>query len=164
MSCNVEIERKFRVKGEFKHLAVKSIRIKQGYLCDDEGRTVRVRLWNDQGRLTIKGPSSKDGLSRFEWEICIPTDEAENLFKLCLPGGVEKTRYIVPWKGLTFEVDEFAGANRGLTLAEVELTDENEKVELPPFIGDEVTGDERFYNSYLSRHPFGEWGVRGNNG
>lgn len=151
-----EIERKFLVKGEFRHLATADSRICQGYLSDDPERTVRVRIYGDKGFITIKGAS--DGMSRFEWEKEIPVDEAEMLLRLCLPGIVEKVRHIVPMGDLKFEVDEFFGENKGLTMAEIELPDENTEVELPCWVGDEVTGDKRYYNSYLSKCPFQKWG------
>lgn len=151
-----EIERKFLVSGEFRHLATASNRICQGYLSDDPERTVRVRIYGDKGFITIKGASN--GMSRFEWEKEIPVDEAEMLLRLCLPGIVEKVRHIVPMGDLKFEVDEFFGENKGLTMAEIELPDENTEVELPCWVGDEVTGDKRYYNSYLSKCPFPKWG------
>lgn len=152
-----EIERKFLVAGPFKQLARGSVRIRQGYLCSDEDRTVRVRLWGDEGRLTVKGRSTAGGLSRPEWEVPIGREDAEQLLQLCLPGIIDKTRYLVPWDGLTFEVDEFYGENEGLLMAEVELPQTDTRIALPPFIGKEVTGDERYYNSYLALHPYSTW-------
>ena len=153
-----EIERKFLVAGEFRHLATAEYKICQGYLASDPQRTVRVRIKGDKGYLTIKGASTDDGLSRFEWEKEIAVNEAEMLMKLCLPGAIEKTRYIVPFGGLTFEVDVFGGENKGLTMAEVEIDCPDRPVQLPDWIGQEVTGDKRYYNSYLSQCPFGKWG------
>lgn len=150
-----EIERKFLVAGEFRHLATAKNRICQGYLSADPERTVRVRIYGDKGFITIKGASN--GMSRFEWEKEIPADEAEMLLRLCLPGMVEKVRYIVPMDDLKFEVDEFFGENEGLVMAEIELPDENRKIELPDWLGEEVTGDKRYYNSYLSKCPFSRW-------
>ena len=152
-----EIERKFLVRGEFKHLASSKYRICQGYLSADPERTVRVRIKGDKGYLTIKGASTADGLSRFEWEKEIAVNEAEMLLKLCLPTAIKKTRYIVPLDNLKIEVDEFEGENAGLTLAEIELDNANQQVNLPDWLGMEVTGDERYYNSYLSQNPFGKW-------
>lgn len=143
--------------GPFKQLARDSVRIRQGYLCSDEDRTVRVRLWGDEGRLTVKGRSTAGGLSRPEWEVPIGREDAEQLLQLCLPGIIDKTRYLVPWNGLTFEVDEFYGENEGLLMAEVELPQADTRVALPPFIDKEVTGDERYYNSYLALHPYSTW-------
>ena len=152
-----EIERKFLVKSEFRHLATAEYKICQGYLAADPQRTVRVRIKGDKGYLTIKGASTADGLSRFEWEKEIAVNEAEMLLKLCLPGTIEKTRYIVPFGGLTFEVDEFFGENAGLVMAEVELESATQQVSLPEWLGQEVTGDKRYYNSYLSQRPFSKW-------
>ncbi|MBO7146060.1 MAG: CYTH domain-containing protein [Salinivirgaceae bacterium] len=152
-----EIERKFLVKSEFRHLATAEYKICQGYLAADPQRTVRVRIKGDKGYLTIKGASTADGLSRFEWEKEIAANEAEMLLKLCLPGAIEKTRYIVPFGCLTFEVDEFFGENAGLVMAEVELESATQQVSLPEWLGQEVTGDKRYYNSYLSQRPFSKW-------
>lgn len=151
----VEIERKFLVKGEYKHLATKQYRICQGYLSVDPMRTVRVRIKGDKGFITIKSASKQ--LARFEWEKEISTNEAEQLLALCLPTIIDKVRYIVPFGGLIFEVDEFMAANEGLVMAEVELDSEEQKVVLPSWIGKEVTGNVRYYNSYLSENPFSEW-------
>lgn len=153
-----EIERKFLVRGEdFKQQAVSSSYIKQGYILSGGGRTVRVRIRDEKGFLTIKGPSRNGGLSRYEFEKEITLDEAEHLMALCEPGVVEKRRYIVPFRDHVFEVDEFFGDNDGLVFAEVELNDENESFEKPEFIGTEVTGDRRFYNSHLRRFPYLLW-------
>jgi len=146
----IEIERKFLVSGEYKHLAVHAYRVKQGYLCHIPGKTIRVRVRDDQGFLTIKGPGSASGMSRFEWEIEIPVSDAEQLMALCEGIIVDKVRYIIPYEGHTFEVDEFHGVHEGLTIAEVELTSESESFSRPSFLGAEVTGDKRYYNSYLS--------------
>lgn len=144
-----EIERKFLVKGEYKQYASSSTRITQAYLCTDPERTIRVRIYGDKGFLTIKGLSSTDGLSRFEWEKEISLSEAENLLKICKPGTIDKTRYLVPVGKHTFEVDEFYGDNEGLTIAELELQSEDEEFARPSWLGDEVTGDSRYYNSSL---------------
>ena len=153
----LEIEHKFLVRGEYKSLASSSTRIVQGYICSDRGRTVRVRIRDDRGYLTIKGPSLDGGLSRYEFEKEITLDEAKRLMSLCEPGIIDKRRYLVPFKEHVFEVDEFYGDNEGLTMAEVELSSTGESFEKPAFIGREVTGDRRFYNSSLRANPFREW-------
>ena len=148
-----EIERKFLVTGEFKSLATESIRITQGYLCSVPERNVRVRMKGDKGFITIKGISSS-GISRFEWEQEIPVADAEELLKICEPGIINKTRYLVPAEKHTFEVDEFYGDNEGLVVAEIELTSEDETFEKPAFLGREVTMDLRYYNSMLIKNPY----------
>lgn len=153
-----EIERKFLVCGDdYKRQAYSHSRIKQGYICSGRGRTVRVRLRDNCGYLTIKGPSQNGGLSRYEFEKEITLDEAEHLFELCEPGVIDKTRWLVKSGSHTFEVDEFHGDNAGLVMAEVELGAEDEPYEKPDFIGLEVTGDRRFYNSSLRAQPFSAW-------
>lgn len=149
-----EIERKFLVSGDFKQEACDSFRLVQGYISTDPDGTVRVRIKGEQGFLTIKGRSSLDGLSRYEWEKEIPVSEALELMNLCVSGVIDKTRYLVPYGGHTYEVDVFHGANEGLVLAEIELADEQEMFEKPSWLGEEVTGDVRYYNSMLSLHPF----------
>lgn len=147
----IEIERKFLVKvSDYKKEAHRKTKIIQGYLTKDPKRTVRVRIRENQGFLTIKGISSKDGLSRFEWEKEIPINEAKELITLCLPTIIEKTRYEVTYKGVLFEVDEFEGTHSGLVLVEVELNSTEDIFEKPIWVGKEVTGDEKYYNSYLS--------------
>jgi CYTH domain-containing protein len=126
----------------------------QGYICSDQDRTVRVRVRGDKGFLTIKGRSSADWLSRYEWEKEIPASEAVELMALCGSGVIDKTRYLVPFGRHTYEVDVFHGANEGLVLAEIELAEEQETFEKPSWLGEEVTGDPRYYNSMLSLHPF----------
>ena len=152
-----EIERKFLVEGHFKDQAYAQSHIVQGYICSACGRTVRVRIRDDRGYLTIKGASADNGLSRYEWEKEIPLAEAEELMKLCEPGVIDKTRYLVRSGHHIFEVDEFYGDNEGLILAEVELSAPDEAYEKPSFIGREVTGDIRFYNSHLMKYPFKAW-------
>ena len=153
-----EIERKFLVKdGRYKDQSFAHSRIRQGYICSGHGRTVRVRIRDTRGYLTIKGPSTNGGLSRYEFEKEITLDEAEHLMQLCEPGVIEKTRYLVKSGIHTFEVDEFYGENEGLVMAEVELSSEDEPYEKPDFIGEEVTGDRRYYNSYLRSNPFSLW-------
>ncbi len=154
----LEIERKFLVRdSSYKQLATSSSRIKQGYICSGHGRTVRVRTRGEQAFLTIKGPSVDGGLTRYEFEKEITLDEAEHLFRLCEPGIIDKTRYLVPSGHHTFEVDEFYGDNEGLVMAEVELSRPNQPYEAPPFIGREVTGDRRYYNSHLRQYPYKLW-------
>ena len=121
------------------------------------GRTVRVRIRDDKGYLTIKGPSDDSGLGRYEWEKEIPLHEAQELMKLCEPGMIDKTRYLVRSGNHVFEVDEFYGENEGLTVAEVELSSADEAYEKPAFIGEEVTGDVKYYNSFLMKNPFSKW-------
>ncbi|OJU38443.1 MAG: adenylate cyclase [Bacteroidales bacterium 45-6] len=154
----IEIERKFLVAGDFKGDAYEAKTIKQGYiLSEGKGRNVRIRVKGDKGFITIKGPGSDSGTSRFEWEMEIPVDEAEQLLLICNEGKIEKVRHLVKSGKHTFEVDEFHGENEGLIVAEVELTDENEAFESPSWLGKEVTGDVRYYNSYLSQHPYSGW-------
>jgi adenylate cyclase len=152
-----EIERKFLVKGGFKEAAFDALRITQGYLSTAPGRSVRVRLKGDKGFLTIKGPSRDGGLSRFEWEKEIGADEARELLALCEPGLIDKTRWLVKAGIHTFEVDEFHGDNEGLIMAEVELSAPDEPYEKPDWLGQEVTGDRRYYNSSLRVNPFAKW-------
>lgn len=155
----LEIERKFLVCGEFRQDAFAADRIAQGYICASRGRTVRVRIRSGKGYLTIKGPSTDDGLSRYEWEREIPVDEAEELLKLSETPVIDKTRYLVRnTDGVhVWEVDEFHGANEGLVVAEVELSDADERFDRPLWIGREVTGERKYYNSSLSTVPFSAW-------
>lgn len=152
-----EIERKFLVRGEFKHLAHKETRITQGYLSSVPERTVRVRTKGDKGFITIKGMGNASGASRFEWEKEIPAEEVRDLLKICEPGVIDKTRYQVKAGPHTYEVDEFYGENQGLIVAEVELGTENETFEKPEWLGEEVTGEVKYYNSMLMKHPFTKW-------
>ena len=156
---NIETERKFLVRGDsFKSEAVRTLRIKQGYIAHDAGRTVRVRIADDKGFLTIKGPSMNGGISRLEWEREIPLQDAEDLMLLCKDGKIDKTRFIIPAaNGRKFEVDEFYGDNEGLVMAEIELGSEDEAFVRPSWLGDEVTGDKRYYNSHLLTYPFKDW-------
>ena len=155
---NTEIERKFLVLDDsYKREAFASSHIRQGYICSERGRTVRVRIRDDQGYLTIKGPSLDGGLSRYEFEQGIPLDDAEMLMTLCEPGRIDKTRWLVRSGDHTFEVDEFHGDNDGLVMAEVELRTPDEKPIIPHFIGKEVTGDRRYYNSQLRLRPYRTW-------
>lgn len=154
----IEIERKFLVLSEnFKKEAQKQIRIKQGFLSTDKARTVRVRIKGNKGFLTIKGESSANGLSRFEWEKEISINDANDLLKLCKPTIIDKIRYEIPLGRHVFEVDEFFGENEGLTVAEVELKTENDVFETPKWLGKEITGTVKYYNSQLSKLPYKDW-------
>lgn len=152
-----EIERKFLVSSPaWREAVTQSTRLRQGYLCLDPARTVRVRVSGTQGWLTIKGPG--EGSSRTEFEYPLPLNDATDLLDhLCLRPQIDKTRHLVPHGGLTIEVDVFHGDNEGLVMAEVELTVADTHLELPPWIGREVTGDHRYFNAYLSQHPFRTW-------
>ena len=155
-----EIERKFRVLDDsYKALAYDHTRIEQGYICSGSGRTVRVRIRGDRGYLTIKGPSRDGGLSRYEFETEVALADAQELMQLCEPGTIQKERWLVRMAdGHVFEVDEFFGDNDGLVMAEVELSDADEAFQRPAFLGDEVTGDRRYYNAHLRRYPYCMWG------
>lgn len=153
----LEIERKFLVKADFKSNAYTSIRIVQGYLSSVPERTVRVRIKGDKAYLTIKGIGNNGGLTRYEWEKEIPVNDAEDLLKLCEPGIIDKVRYLVKSDRHTFEVDEFYGDNEGLTVAEIELTDEDEHFLRPDWLGEEVTGDSKYYNASLIKNPYNKW-------
>ena len=147
----IEIERKFLIKStSFIQLAHKSVKMTQGYLSRDPERTVRVRLVDDKGIITIKGQSSASGMSRFEWEKEIERKEAEELLALALENKIEKIRYYVKWEEVVIEVDVFKGIHQGLILAEIELKSEKKRINLPQWIGKEVTGKIEYYNSYLS--------------
>lgn len=153
-----EIERKFLVRKELWPKVRKGagLAVRQGYLCTDPARTVRVRMVDRSAYLTIKGPSR--GYARSEFEYPIPADEAEYLLeKLCVRPLIEKTRYRIRFKGRLFEVDEFGAENKGLLLAELELQDESEKPDLPEWIGEEVSADPRYFNSSLTERPFSTW-------
>jgi len=156
----LEIERKFLVRGSrYRDAATSSSRIRQGYICSGHGRTVRVRIRDARAFLTIKGPAGTDGLARYEFEKEITLDEARHLMDICEPPFIDKTRFLVPSPDgrHTFEVDEFYGDNAGLVMAEVELGAADETFLKPDFIGDEVTGDRRFYNGHLRKMPFIVW-------
>jgi adenylate cyclase len=152
-----EIERKFLVKGEFKKFAAKQTRITQGYLSSVPERTVRVRVKGDKGFITVKGVGNASGASRYEWEKEIPVAEVMELLKICEPGVIDKTRYNIPAGNFTFEVDEFYGENQGLVVAEVELKSESDVFEKPEWLGEEVTGDKKYYNSMLMKNPYTKW-------
>jgi len=154
----IEIERKFLVVSEvYKAESYKSTRITQGFLSTNPERTVRVRIKGTQGFLTIKGKSNTSGTSRFEWEKEIDLQEAEDLLKLCQKGIIDKIRYEVKSNAHIYEIDEFFGENNGLVIAEIELNSEDEAFEKPNWLGSEVTGDNKYYNSQLSTTPFCEW-------
>lgn len=154
----LEIERKFLVEGDsYRDTAYSSDRIVQGYLCRSNGNSVRVRIRGSHGYLTIKGPSLDGGLSRYEWEREISLSEAEELLLLCGNAKIEKRRYLVKCGIHTYEIDEFYGDNNGLVVAEIELSDKDEPFERPDFLGREVTGEARYYNSHLTRFPYKDW-------
>lgn len=144
-----EIERKFRVKGEFRHLAVKEISIIQSYLSIDPDKTIRVRITDNEAFLTIKGRSSKNSIARSEWEFPIPFSDANEVMCVCLPGKIIKTRYLIPSGNHTFEVDVFHDKHEGLIIAEIELSSEDEYFEQPEWLGVEVTGIPEYYNANL---------------
>lgn len=152
-----EIEKKFLVKGDFKKFSKKETRITQGYLSSVPERTVRVRIKGEKGFITIKGIGNASGASRFEWEKEIPVTEVEQLLEICEPGVIDKTRFLVESGPHTFEVDEFYGENEGLIVAEVELSSENESFIKPEWLGEEVTGDSKYYNSMLMKNPYKKW-------
>jgi adenylate cyclase len=174
-----EIERKFRLSGDFRPYVTESYRIAQGYLSSVPERTVRVRIKGNRGYVTIKGIGNASGASRYEWERRIPLRDANELMLLAEPGAIDKTRYIIPEtvpseskvrrvldsvlhvlcirKKLFFEVDVFHGENDGLELAEIELRKENQPFKRPHWLSKEVTGDKRFYNSFLAKHPYKTW-------
>ncbi len=153
-----EIEKKFLVKSDaFKKEAFKETRITQGYLSSVPERTVRVRVKGEKGFITVKGIGNETGASRFEWEKEIPTSDVQDLLKICEPGVIDKTRYLVKNGEYAWEVDEFYGDNDGLVVAEIELPAEDAKFDVPEWIGEEVTGDKRFYNSMLMKNPYKNW-------
>lgn len=155
---SLEIERKFLVNGnDYVKAAYDRYGIVQGYIAHQNGNTVRIRITDTDAILTIKGPSDEKGMSRYEWNHKIDVEDAKELLALCGSGLIEKTRYLVHSGPHVFEVDEFHGDNEGLVVAEVELQSETEPFERPEFIGQEVTGDRRYYNSHLIRHPYRLW-------
>jgi CYTH domain-containing protein len=151
----IEIERKFLVVHDsWKSIAGEGLFCRQGYLCSGDGKTVRVRVMGEHAFLTIKGPTN--GISRAEFEYGIPVADAECLFTLC-GNLVEKTRYIVTHAGQAWELDVFSGMNAGLVVAEIELESEQQEIDVPDWLGREVSGDTRYYNASLSVHPFMLW-------
>ena len=161
----LEIERKFLFRGDFMPYVTSSERIAQGYLSSVPERTVRVRIRGDRGYLTIKGAGNAEGTARYEWEKEIPLQDAQELMAICEPGVIDKTRHIVEISSDTsqgrpafvFEVDVFHGQNDGLIMAEIELESPEESFPRPEWLSDEVTGDKRYYNSWLAAHPFSTW-------
>lgn len=153
-----EIERKFLVKGAYKKYAITKTKIVQGFLSTVPERTVRVRINDDKGFLTVKGIGNKSGASRYEWEKEISLEDAKDLMAICEPGVIEKTRYLIKAaEDLIFEVDEFYGENEGLTVAEIELPSEDTEFSKPEWLGAEVTGKVNYYNSMLMKNPFKNW-------
>jgi adenylate cyclase len=154
----IEIERKFLISDDgWRAHADAGVDIRQGYLTNETGLSVRVRQKGDKGYLTIK--ASKDARSRFEYEYEIPRDDVTALLRHCGHGLIEKRRYHVRHGDLLWEIDVFDGQNKGLIMAEVELKHADEAVDLPPWVGPEVTTDPRFFNAYLARRPFKTWSV-----
>ena len=154
----LEIERKFLVQDDsFKTKSFSHSHIVQGYICSNEERTVRIRICDERAFITIKGPTPEGGLHCYEFETEILLDEGMQLMKLCEPGIIDKVRWLVKSGNHTFEVDEFFGDNEGLVMAEVELSSPDEQPIIPHFIGKEVTGDRRYYNSQLRRNPYRLW-------
>lgn len=151
----IEIERKFLVLNDAWREGAAPSRIVQGFLSRDPERIVRVRLWEDEAFLTVKGKGS--GLSRVEVEVAIPVEEARQLLPLCPPPLIEKTRHLVTWSGHLWEIDEFHGENEGLIIAEVELAAEDECFERPPWLGREVSDDFRYSNAALSERSWRDW-------
>ena len=145
------------VKGDFKPFSTSHSEIVQGYLSSIPERSVRIRIKGDKGFITVKGIGNESGASRFEWEKEISLEDAEALLKLCEPGIIDKTRYIVPAGNHTYEIDEFYGENEGLTIAEVELNNESEAFSKPDWLGQEVTGNPRYYNVMLMKNPYKNW-------
>ena len=155
---SLEIERKFLVKNDvFKKESFQQKIIKQGYLNSDKNRTVRIRISDHQGFITVKGVSNASGATRFEWEKEIDVTEATEMLSLCETTIIDKNRFMVESGKHIFEIDEFYGDNQGLIIAEIELNSENETFEKPTWLGAEVTGNAKYYNSYLSKFPFSTW-------
>ena len=144
-----ETERKFLVKSEFRHLAVKEITIIQSYLSIDPDKTIRLRIADDKAFLTVKSRPQKNSITRNEWEVQIPVTDAEEMMRVCLPGRIVKTRYLIPSGKHTFEVDVFHEKNEGLIIAEIELTKDDEHFDKPEWLGEEVTGIPQYYNANL---------------
>jgi adenylate cyclase len=145
----IEIERKFLVTGDFRPFVYESVRIVQGYLSSVPERTVRVRIKGDKAFITIKGIANESGTTRYEWEKEISVEDAHELLKICEPGTIDKIRYLIKFESYIYEVDEFFGANEGLIIAEIELKSEDAVFSKPEWLGTEVTGDKRYYNSEL---------------
>lgn len=152
-----ETERKFLVSGEYKSLTHNKTDIIQGYLSSVPARNVRIRVQGEKGFITVKGPGSASGMSRYEWEKEIPLHEAKELLAICEPGVIHKTRHYILHGGHTFEIDEFHEENQGLVIAEIELGSEDEVFEKPAWLGREVTGNKAYYNARLASHPYTSW-------
>jgi adenylate cyclase len=146
-----ETERKFLVKGKFMHLAISEINIIQSYLSKYPDKTVRLRITDDKGFLTIKSHIYPESITRHEWEFPISLSDAKEIMDVCLPGRIIKTRYLIPSGKHTFEVDVFHDKNEGLIIAEIELSSEDEPFEKPDWLGEEVTGKPEYYNSSLAK-------------
>jgi adenylate cyclase len=144
-----ETERKFLVKSEFRHLAVREIKIIQAYLTIDPQKTIRIRIADDKAYLTVKSRPKMNSITRNEWEVEIPANDAQEMMSLCLPGRIVKTRYLVPSGKHTYEIDVFHEKNEGLTVAEIELNSDDEIFDKPDWLGDEVTGLAQYYNANL---------------
>ena len=154
----IEIERKYLVKNNsFLDQSYKKVSIRQGFLNSDKNRVVRVRIKDDKGYLTIKGLSNSSGITRNEWEYQIDIQDAQELLSICEPSVIEKYRYYIKHDLLEFEVDVFKNDNEGLIIAEIELSDENQEFDKPDWLGKEVSGDDKYYNSSLSKKPFKSW-------
>ena len=154
----IEIERKYLVKNlEFKSFSREVKTITQGYINDDPNKSVRIRLIENNAYITIKGKPLNDGLSRYEWEKKISLDEGLDLLKLCKDQLISKKRYYINFKEFIIEVDEFLDKNKGLYIAEIELDSLNKKLRLPTWIGEEVTGINKYYNLNLISRPFTKW-------
>lgn len=154
----IEIERKYLVNSkDYRSLAYSKTHIIQGFLNSHPDRVVRIRIANDSAFLTVKGRSNSSGTTRFEWEKKIPVSEAEFLLELCEKEILEKIRYCVKTGNHIIEVDEFLGSNEGLVVAEIESENVNDNIEVPAWVGLEVTGDIKYYNSQLSKYPYNEW-------
>lgn len=152
-----EIERKFLVDGDYKSLSYRNFQIKQGYLSLSGVNVVRVRIKGEKAFITVKSALVEGKIKRHEWEYEIPIQDAEEMLTMCEDAVIEKTRYLVKEGDHVFEVDEFYGNNEGLLIAELELESEDESFEKPDWLGAEVTGNVRYYNSFLSIHPYKEW-------
>ena len=153
-----EIERKYLVtSSDFEAQTIRREHVVQGYLCADAGRTVRVRICGAEAFLTVKSAPDAHGLGRDEFEYPVPVADAQAMLMLCVAGIIDKVRHWVASGGHVWEVDVFHGANEGLTVAELELASENEPFDLPAWAGREVTGDPRYYNAMLIKHPFEAW-------
>ncbi len=152
-----EIERKFKIKDSSFLEGMVGTKIVQGYLSADPERAVRIRTKGDQGYITVKGKSNASGTTRFEWERIIDLSEAESLLDLCIPTVISKTRFEIHLDGNTWEIDVFHDANEGLLIAEIELEHEYQNFSKPDWLGEEITGDARYYNSYISQNPYSTW-------